>query len=115
MELGRLILLLGDLNMVKEDLSVFNVSLFARNHELREIIMFLQTLISSSILPPCTKTFVSSAKILKLPRWQQLGRSFIKRIKKSGPRTDPWGTPQLIGLVTDLCLSIDVNCSRFPR
>ena len=82
MELGRLIIFLGDLNMVKEDFSVFNVSLFVRNHALSEIIIFLQALISSSILSPCTKTFVSSAKILKFPREQQFGISFIKRIKK---------------------------------
>ena len=88
MELGRLILFLGDLNIVKEDLSAFSDSLFVRNHELREIIMFLEALISSSILSPYTKTFVSSAKILKFPRGQQFGRSFIKRIKKRGPRTD---------------------------
>ena len=75
--------------MVKEDLSVFNVSLFDRNHKLSEVIMLLQAMISSSILSPCTKTFVSSAKILTLPREQKLGRSFIKRIKKRGPRTDP--------------------------
>ena len=89
MEGGISILFLGDLNMVKEDLSVFSVSLFARNHVLREIMMFLLAMISSSILSPCTKTFVSSAKILTFPRGQQFGRSFIKRIKNRGPRTDP--------------------------
>ena len=75
MEFGILIIFLGDLNMVKEDLSAFKISLFARNYELSEIMMFLQALISSSILSPCIKTFVSSAKILKLPRGQQFGKS----------------------------------------
>ena len=93
MEGGISILFLGDLNMVKEDLSVFSVSLLSKNHELREIIMFLPAMIRSSILSPRTKTFVSSANILTFPSWQQFGRSFIKRIKNRGPRTDPWGTP----------------------
>ena len=115
MEFGRSIILLGYLNIVKEDFSAFNVSLFVRNHALSAVIISLQASISSLIVLPCIKTFVSSAKILKLPWGQHFGRSFIKRIKKSGPRTDPWGTPQLIGLVFDLNLSIDVNCCRFPR
>ena len=89
MEGGISIHFLDDLNMVKEDLSVFSVSLFARNHELREIIMFLPGIISLSILSPHTKTFVSSAKILTFPRRLQFGRSFIKRIKNRGPRTNP--------------------------
>ena len=49
---------------------------------------------------------VSSAKILTLPEGQHIGKSLINNRKSSGPRTEPWGTPQDMDLVVDLLLSI---------
>ena len=42
------------------------------------------------------KTFVSSAYIVDFPLFRQNGKSSIKIRNKSGPRQEPWGTPQLI-------------------
>ena len=39
---------------------------------------------------------VSSAKSINLRILEQLCISFIDIINKSGPRMDPWGTPQVI-------------------
>ena len=52
------------------------------------------------------KMVVSSAKILTLPDGQHIGKSLINNRKSSGPRTEPWGTPQDTDLVVDLLLSI---------
>ena len=58
---------------------------------------------------------VSSANILTLPEGQHLGRSLIKSKKNKGPRTDPWGTPHVMGLVFDLQLSMFTYCSQSIR
>ena len=51
-------------------------------------------------------TAVSSANILILPIEQQFTTSFIYSINSSWPRTEPWETPQLMGLRFDLLLLI---------
>ena len=39
-----------------------------------------------------------------------LGRSFMKSKNKSGPKMDPWGTPNLIGNIDDSILPNLTNC-----
>ena len=82
-----------DLKIVKVDLSVFRVILFAENHEFKAVIIILPVDFSSSIFLKWKKTLVSSAKILKYPYGQQFGKSFMKRRKSKGPSTEPCGTP----------------------
>ena len=72
------IIFLLDLKIVKVDLSVLSVILFAENQVFKAFIINLPVEISSSILLQWKKEFVSSAKIRKLPRGEQLGRSFMK-------------------------------------
>ena len=51
---------------------------------------------------------VSSAKSLGL-QVVQLEISFMYKVKRRGPRTDPSGTPQVMGIKLDLTLPIDTN------
>ena len=89
-EFGRLgIIFLLDLKIVKVDLSVLSVILFAENQVFKAFIINLPVEISSSILLQWKKIFVSSAKILKLPRGEQFGRSLMKIKNSKGPSTDP--------------------------
>ena len=100
---GRLgIVFLLDLKIVKDDSSALRVSLFALNQFMSCIIMILPLDIMSFMLLLWKKIVVSSAKSLVLPSGQQIGRSLIKRRKRSGPKTEPCGTPQDIGRVFDL-------------
>ena len=91
-----------DLKIVKDDLSALRVSLFALNQFVSCVIMILPLDIMSFMLLLWKKIVVSSAKSLVLPSGQQIGRSLIKRRKRSGPKTEPCGTPQDIGRVFDL-------------
>ena len=34
---------------------------------------------------------------------------------KRGPRTDPWGTPQVMSLISEVLLLQNVNCVRPVR
>ena len=47
-----------------------------------------------------------------LPEGQQLGKSLMKSRKNRGPRTEPWGTPQVMDLVFELQLSMFTYCLR---
>ena len=97
---GRLaIFLLLDLKIVKEDFSELSVSLFALNHFVSWVMINLHLDLMSSAVLLWKNIVVSSAKSLVCPSGQHLCKSFINRIKKSGPRTEPWGTPQVIGRV----------------
>ena len=40
----------------------------------------------------------------------QFGKSFIYNKNKRGPKTDPWGTPQRMGLWSEVTFPMDVNC-----
>ena len=44
---------------------------------------------------------VSSAKIRNESLLDDFGRSFIYNKNSRGPRVEPWGTPQVIGLRED--------------
>ena len=101
-ESGRFgIIFLLDLKIVKVDLSVFKVILLEVNHSLRAVIIILPVEIRSPMFLQWKNTFVSSAKILKLPSGLQLGRSLMKMRKKRGPSTEPWGTPHVTDRVWD--------------
>ncbi|CAL4160908.1 unnamed protein product, partial [Meganyctiphanes norvegica] len=83
------IIFLGDLNIIKENLSILRESLLLGNQEFNSSIIFSPVLIKSWILLPWKKILVSSAKILTLPKGQQFGRSLMNNKKKRGPRTEP--------------------------
>lgn len=42
-------------------------------------------------------------------------RQIINIIKRSGPRIDPCGTPQVIGLRSQFTLLIETDCFLFER
>ena len=48
---------------------------------------------ASSAVIPLTNMLVSSAKRMNVPRSEQFAISFMYRRNKSGPRTEPCGTP----------------------
>ena len=92
---------------MKEDFSEFNVSLFALNQLVNWVIIIVPF---DDLMPSMELLWknivVSSAKSLVLPSGQQFGKSLINNIKNSGPSTEPWGTPHVIGRVCDLHLFI---------
>ena len=57
---------------------------------------------------------VSSANRRKLAV-VQFCISFTKTRKNNGPKTEPWGTPHVSFLMSDLVLSILVYCDRSLR
>ena len=73
--------------------------MFAVNQFVSCVIIVFPVEITSSIEFVWKKMVVSSAKSLIFPLVQPLGRSFMNKRKKRGPRTDPCGTPQDIGRV----------------
>ena len=104
-----------DLNIVKDDFSELRVSLFALNQLVSWVIIILPVDFMSSMELLWKNIVVSSANNLVLPSGQLLCRSFMNNIKKSGPSMEPWGTPQVIGKVCDLHLSICTYCLRLLR
>ena len=91
---------------MKEDFSEFNVSLFALNQLVNWVIIIVPLDLMSSMELLWKNIVVSSANSLVLPSGQQFGKSLINNIKNSGPSTEPWGTPHVIGRVCDLLLFI---------
>ena len=51
------------------------------------------------MLSPSIKTLVSSANKIENISFETLLRSLIYIMNKSGPSTEPWGTPQVVTLV----------------
>ena len=43
------------------------------------------------------------------------GESFLEREKRSGPNTEPCGTPYFTGRKSDLIVFRQTNCPRFDR
>ena len=95
---------------MKCDFETFKVSLFSVSH----VVIFsnseFRISIADSMLYPSIKTLVSSANEIENISFETLLRSLIYIMNKSGPRTEPWGTPQVITLVCDLLLSRNTNC-----
>ena len=58
---------------------------------------------------------MSSAKSLTFPSGQHLYKSFMKSIKNKGPRTEPCGTPHVMGLSLDLGVKQTAAASRSDR
>ena len=106
---------LVDLKMINEDFFAFKVSLFAINHLFICSMMTWPLLEISSAFLALNNTLVSSANILVLPEGQQFGMSLMYIRNNRGPRTDPWGTPQVMDLYDDLWLLSSTNCLRFVK
>ena len=92
----------NDIAMV---LSGFITSLFKRNQLdtcciTSFIILFNRVMFVASIC-----IFISSANKVVLPLCILMGRSFIYNRNKTGPRTEPWGTPPFISFTVYLYLS----------
>ena len=60
-------------------------------------------------------TVVSSAKRIENKMLDALEKSFINKIKKRGPRIEPWGTPCVINFVSDLLLLYITNWDLFVK
>ena len=65
----------------------------------------------SSLLVTAKYTAVSSAKRLTC-EFMFSGRSFMYRRNKTGPRTEPWGTPKVTGISDDFPPSKATHCER---
>ena len=113
---GKLwIIFLFDLKIVNEDLSAFRVNLLALSHVFSWVIIFLPVAIMSVILFLWKKIVVSSANSLTFPSGQHLYKSFMKSMKNKGPRTEPCGTPHVMGLSFDLEFSSCTFCLRLLK
>ena len=64
---------------------------------------------------PETKIFVSSAKRMNSPSFEQLIISFMYIRNNKGPNTLPCGTPNMTSSGSDFSLRHSVNCVRFER
>ena len=64
---------------------------------------------------PEIKRFVSSAKKIVDRSLVQLARSLMYIRKSKGPRTDPCGTPHVIGITADLTWLYLTICLLFVR
>jgi hypothetical protein len=69
----------------------------------------------SSTLEPFVVILGSSANIFADVYDKQFGRSFIYRRNSSGPKLDPWGTPQRMVCYCDLVCPILHICVRFVK
>ena len=89
------------LNSIKFVLVKFKESLFARNHFDSLVNSQFRVLIKKSGSLCEMNKFVSSANRID-SRFESLFKSFMYRIKNSGPKIDPCGTPQQILWGVDL-------------
>ena len=79
---------------ITEHLEEFNCSLF-RKHHIFKFSKLDCKFIASSIQSTVRKILVSSAYI-KISQSRDNGKSLINKTKISGPKTEPWGTPELV-------------------
>ena len=70
---------------------------------------------TESIVSPCIISPVSSANSRVTSLVVQYCMSLIKSKKRSGPKTEPWGTPHAMGLVSDFVPFITVYWVLFVR
>ena len=56
--------------------------------------------------------FESSANSFILEWFTELGISFMYKRKSYGPKTIPWGIPQVVVLIVESLLLTTVNCER---
>ena len=107
----------GGWKRTKLDLSIFKDNLLAHSHSL---ILYINRLFK--IVSKDWKLLWEQNKI----NWNhqqkdgnqyqlQLLKSLIYNKNSKGPRTDPWGTPQVIGWYSDTELPIETNCLLFVR
>ena len=69
---------------------------------------------NSFMSKPDNWNVVSSANN-SVRKFVAFGKSFINSKKRSGPKTEPWGTPQVIFLLADSMPFIETNCSLSLR
>ena len=87
---------------IKFALSTFRDNLFALTHAYTFIISTLIISTNRSRLSHVQNKFVSSANKIGINNSDTDGKSLIKIKNKSGPNTDPCGTPHWIFLLSDL-------------
>ena len=85
--------LCGEWNTTKLVFSMFRDNLLANNHWLTLSSSTFRLVSKFRMLVLSRNRFVSSAKRWKSKMLEHLGRSFIYKRKRSGPSTDPCGTP----------------------
>ena len=64
---------------------------------------------------PLTIRLESSAKRMELKLWNIEPRSLMYNKKSNGPKIDPWGTPQVIYVISDLDPPKVQYCVLFVR
>lgn len=57
----------------------------------------------------------SSANRWKSNKFEQLEKSLIYKRKRSGPRTEPWGTPHEMTAEDEVVLPIDTDCDLLDK
>ena len=81
---------------MKCDFDTFKVSLFSVSHVDIFVNSEFRILMVDSMLSPSMKILVSSANKIENILFETFLRSLIYNINKSGPSTEPWGTPHVI-------------------
>ena len=96
-------------NNTKWVLSVFKVSLLALNQSMIFIISLFIVLTNSLGLSPDIKRFESSANKILNKTLETFARSLMYKRKRSGPKIDPCGIPQVISLSTDFVPALTLS------
>ena len=91
---------------IKFVLSTFSDNLFVLTHAYTFIISILILSTNRSKLSPAQNKFVSSANKIGINNFDTYGKSLIKNKNKSGPNTDPCGTPHWIFFTFRLAIII---------
>ena len=96
-------------------LSLFKDNLFALNH-LKTLFSSKFAIWKSYFMLLCEKKrSVSSANIMGSNILDTLHKSFTYIMKRSGPKIDPWGTPQIISRLDVFIAPACINCFLFER
>ena len=99
----------------KLDLSIFSESLLTHS-QLLTLLSSTFTLASRHCRLLCEQNKLeSSANKWKSRSGADLLKSFIYKRNNNGPRTEPCGTPQVIGFRSDVTLPMDTSCFLLER
>ena len=103
MESGILLItFLADLRMVIDEFSALRVSLFVMNQDIMAIIIFLHAIMSSSMLSLMNEDICNICKDSEVTKLTAIRQIVNEKDTKEGGRIEPWVTPQLYVLMSNL-------------
>ena len=94
---------------------MLRASLFESSHNFTFFSSLLTFLVSNAKSSDSQQILVSSAKRKKEKNFDEFGKSLMQIRNKSGPKTDPWGTPQDMSHREEEWPFTETNCFRLLR